>query len=95
MKAEKPLAATPVEAIVILPPPRCGKPFRLKGCLQKLWFNETVAYRRNPNIGLHLYRWECPFGEHGEPQIIDGKWYWVKTNEQCALREPSEDADNC
>ena len=67
-----------VHRIVMHPQPKCGRPFRISGCLDKLWFNETRRYRDNPKVGLELYRWTCPFGDEGHPEQIDGVWYWVE-----------------
>jgi hypothetical protein len=26
-----------------------------------------------------LIEWKCPFGLNGEPKLIDGKWWWIKS----------------
>lgn len=73
------------DPIPIKPQPRNGPPFQFdSGHNPAHWFNENVGYRfgRLPM----LFRWACPFGENGEPRLIDGVWYWVEKLEADASK---------
>lgn len=75
------------DRVVITPQPRNGRPFRFeegtKGQGEGDWFNENIGYRHGR--GPMLFRWRCPFGKDGEPQLIDNIWYWVNTKQPKAF----------
>lgn len=70
-----------VDRLVITPQPLNGKPFRIKFINRgpEYWFNESIGYRHGR--GPMLFKWKCPFGVNGEPKLIDGVWYWVRTDQ--------------
>ena len=82
-----------VDRVVITPQPRNGRPFRFaegtQGQRDGDWWNENLGWRHFR--GPLLFHWQCPFGKDGEPQLIDGVWYWVK--KQPANRVLEEDHD--
>lgn len=79
MNSEHATTIAPVDAIVINPQPKKGRPFRFKegtrGQGPYDWWNENVNY---PRRGPMLFNWRCPLGINGKPELIDGTWYWVR-----------------
>jgi hypothetical protein len=55
-------------------PQPCGKLQKISlmsECGNEYW----VEIVRAPGAA-YLRLWECPFGDHGEPVLIDGIWRW-------------------
>jgi hypothetical protein len=66
--------------IAIIPAPLNGKPFRINFVNRgrEYWYNENASMKISGSP--MLFEWKCPFGIHGEPELIDGVWFWLRTH---------------